>query len=68
MVIANTRGQFFFALHNTDTTASSTRCLVENFQLKYVSKISVLNFDIVAVSRSCVRFFSFRQRCKAQTE
>ena len=28
--------------------------------LKYLSKIHALNFEIVAVTRSCIRFLSFR--------
>ena len=36
--------------------------------LKYVSKLCALHFQIVAGSRPCVRFFSFRYRFKALTE
>ena len=32
--------------------------------LKYVSKIYSLNFEIVAVTRPCIIFFSFRERLK----
>ena len=36
--------------------------------LKYVSKICRLNFEIVAVTRPCIRFFSFRWHFNALTE
>ena len=39
-----------------------------NLDLKYVSKINALNFEIVAVSRSYIRFFMLRYRFKALTE
>ena len=37
-------------------------------KLKHVSKICALNFEIVAVTRPCIRFLSFRWRFKALTE
>ena len=34
-----------------------TQILLLYYFLKYVSKISELNFEIVAVTRPCIRFF-----------
>ena len=36
--------------------------------LKYVSIICGVNFEIVAITRPCITFFSFRWRFKALTE
>ena len=33
--------------------------------LKYVSKANALNFDVIVVSRPCIKFFSLRYRFKA---
>ena len=39
-----------------------------DIEMKYVSKIYALNFEIVAVTRQYIRFFSFRKRFKALRE
>ena len=45
------------SLHNHvfDIQLSDTKLL----RLKYVSKICGLNFEIVAITRPCIRFLSF---------
>ena len=40
----------------------------EALELKYVSKICGLNFEIVNVPRPCIRFFPFTLHFKALTE
>ena len=43
--------------------------LLQGFQkLNYVWKLCALNFQVVAVSWTCIRFFSFRYRFKALNE
>ena len=36
------------------------KIVLKDTLLKYVSKICGLNFEIVAVTQPCIRFFSFR--------
>ena len=53
--------RFILVVPNYTFTFHSTR----ESKLKYVPKICGINFEIVTITRPCIRFFSFRQHLKA---